>query len=69
MDTERDVRGGPMIMARGDRMGSDRDRGRPRPNSRRRGPSGDRLRPQPNRSRVSLNNSPPMENLLPLFLL
>lgn len=68
MDAERDVRGGPMIMTRGDRMGPDRDRGRPRPNSRRRGPSGDRPRPQPNRSRVSLNKSPSMEYLLLLFL-
>lgn len=58
-----------MIMTRGDRMGPDRDRGRPRPNSRRRGPSSDRPRPQPNRSRVSSKNSLPMENLLSLFLL
>ena len=68
MDVERDVTGGPMIITRGDRMGPDRDRGRPRPNTRRRGPSGDRPRPQPNRSRVSLNKYLSMKYSLVLYL-
>lgn len=50
---DRDMRG-PLMVARGERTGGgERERGKPRPNSRRRGGgTGDRIRPHNNRPRV-----------------
>ena len=60
MDSDRgDLRGGPLLMApRGDRALADRDRGKPRPNPRRRGgPANDRIRPHGTRARVCIKNN------------
>ena len=47
-----DVRG-PIIVQRGDRIGMDRDRGRPKANGRRRGQPGERPRHHGSRPRVN----------------